>query len=111
MPRASSQSSTRNRDSGRCATKKVSAEAIAATIKAVVSFTQNTGRPSTRSRIVPPPMAVTVPKNTKAMMSICLREATSAPETAKATRPTQPAMARMSEIMPELWHDSGPLAG
>jgi hypothetical protein len=54
------------------------------------SRTQNTGRlPIRMSLRVPPPMPVTVPSRAKPVMSISLREATSAPEMAKATRPSQ----------------------
>ena len=42
--------------------------------------------PSRTSRSVPPPIPVTVPSNTNPTMSICLREATSAPEIAKTSQ-------------------------
>src|SRR3546814_5862176 len=49
------------------------------------STTQNTGTSSSRSRSVPPPTPVSTASHMKPTMSSSLREATSAPETAKAT--------------------------
>lgn len=66
-----------------CAVKKTMAEATRHTITGVASRTQNTGTPSNKSRNVPPPTPVTTPSHKNPMISICLRDATSAPVTAK----------------------------
>jgi hypothetical protein len=53
-------------------------------------LTQNTGNwPSIMSRRLPPPMPVAAPSRMKPNMSMRLRDATSAPVTAKIAMPNQ----------------------
>ena len=60
------------------------------------SRTQVTGAmPSSRSRKVPPPTPVATARSAKPTMSICLREATSAPVMAKARTPSVSSTAMM----------------
>ena len=54
---------------------------------------QNTGTPSSTSRVVPPPKAASAAINTNPTGSICLREAVSAPAAASTATPASDSAA------------------
>ena len=99
-PSASAQSRARQRSSiGMKSSnfqpiRKVSAPVMKEMTRLVGSLTQLTGWPSSMSRSVPPPMAVTVASKEKPNGSMRLRAATSAPDSAKTTRPIVPSQSR-----------------